>query len=347
MADNHDGLLPPPPLAGDERFRLFGELAARLSDIDLSPLLVYLVDTVDASALPYLGEQFHIMGAEGWSLTTTEEQKRALLARAIELHRHKGTPWAIKEALVAAGFNDLVIEERLPETYYDGSISYAGAEIHDYYSWAHFRVVADAGDDQPVSAEQTARIIETINAWKPASRHLVSVQHRASDSERIDVDEDEQHAGDMALADQHLWGRRFHDGALCHDQADLHHWDDTRLFDGLIRYNGLTLMPAHARYDSRREADGMAGAVVIGDRQTRLPAWDGTMSYRGYADHGASPPPAVDSPMPIIVRRHRRFDGHRHYGEHLFDGLAFHAGQFSYRGNAPYSGDIVTCLEAR
>ena len=38
-----DALLLPPPLAGDERFQALGQLAARISDMDLSPLLVYLV----------------------------------------------------------------------------------------------------------------------------------------------------------------------------------------------------------------------------------------------------------------------------------------------------------------
>lgn len=93
-----DALLLPPPLAGDERFRALGQLTARISDIDLSPLLIYLVDTVNASALPNLAEQFHILG-EGWQFARDDDERRLLLKRAIELHRYKGTRWAIEQVL--------------------------------------------------------------------------------------------------------------------------------------------------------------------------------------------------------------------------------------------------------
>ncbi|HDE1049523.1 TPA: phage tail protein, partial [Klebsiella pneumoniae] len=48
----------PPPLEGDISLRTLGRLAGRLDNIDLSVLMVYLVDIVDSSALPWLGEQF-------------------------------------------------------------------------------------------------------------------------------------------------------------------------------------------------------------------------------------------------------------------------------------------------
>ncbi len=56
-----DKLLLPPPLASDERFSILANIAAeRFAQIDLTALLVYLVDIVDASALPSLAEQFHV-----------------------------------------------------------------------------------------------------------------------------------------------------------------------------------------------------------------------------------------------------------------------------------------------
>lgn len=42
----------PPALEGDISFRALGNLAGRLDSIDLSVLMVYLVDIVDSSALP-------------------------------------------------------------------------------------------------------------------------------------------------------------------------------------------------------------------------------------------------------------------------------------------------------
>ena len=104
-----DALLLPPPLAGDERFQALGQLAARISDMDLSPLLVYLVDTVNASALPNLAEQLHILG-EGWQFARDDDERRRLLKRAIELHRYKGTRWAIQQVLETLALSGQISE---------------------------------------------------------------------------------------------------------------------------------------------------------------------------------------------------------------------------------------------
>ncbi|EFB2829187.1 phage tail protein I [Escherichia sp. 93.0816] len=95
-----DKLLPPPPLASDERFSTLANIAAeRFAQLDLTALMVYLVDLVDASALPALAEQFHIQGLEGWLFTTDEREKRELIKQAIELHKYKGTIWAVRRVL--------------------------------------------------------------------------------------------------------------------------------------------------------------------------------------------------------------------------------------------------------
>lgn len=95
-----DKLLPPPPLASDERFSILANIAAeRFAQIDLTTLLVYLVDLVDASALPSLAEQFHVQGLEGWLFASNEQEKRELIKQAIELHKYKGTPWAVRRVL--------------------------------------------------------------------------------------------------------------------------------------------------------------------------------------------------------------------------------------------------------
>ena len=71
MADN---LFP----INDISSKTFDDLFARYNSLETERLLVYLVDNVDASALPHLAEQFHILGNEGWLYATTEQEKRAL-----------------------------------------------------------------------------------------------------------------------------------------------------------------------------------------------------------------------------------------------------------------------------
>ncbi len=95
-----DKLLLPPPLASDERFSILANIAAeRFAQLDMTTLLVYLVDVVDASALPSLAEQFHVQGLEGWLFASNEQEKRELIKQSIELHKYKGTAWAVRRVL--------------------------------------------------------------------------------------------------------------------------------------------------------------------------------------------------------------------------------------------------------
>ena len=68
----------PPPLEGDISLRTLGRLAGRLDNIDLSVLMVFLVDIVDSSALPWLGEQFSLSG-DGWELAESDDVRRMLI----------------------------------------------------------------------------------------------------------------------------------------------------------------------------------------------------------------------------------------------------------------------------
>ena len=61
----------------------------------------------DERLLDLLGWQFHI---EGYDQTQTIQEKRNLIKHAIELHRHKGTPYAIKKVFQALGL-DATLQE--------------------------------------------------------------------------------------------------------------------------------------------------------------------------------------------------------------------------------------------
>lgn len=80
----------------DANTEAFNKLIDRFSNLDLTKLLIYIINNVDASVLPHLAWQFHI---EGWELAETVAEKRALIKKAIELHRYKGTKWALLNVL--------------------------------------------------------------------------------------------------------------------------------------------------------------------------------------------------------------------------------------------------------
>ncbi|HSA05864.1 MAG TPA: phage tail protein I [Candidatus Gastranaerophilales bacterium] len=90
--------------------KAFDELLSRFNSLDTNKLLVYLVDTVDASALPHLAEQFHILGNEGWLFASAEQEKRELIKNAIELHRYKGTKYALRKVLEILNLNGKIRE---------------------------------------------------------------------------------------------------------------------------------------------------------------------------------------------------------------------------------------------
>jgi len=90
--------------------KAFDEVFSRFNSLDTNRLLVYLVDGVDSSALPHLAEQFHVLGNEGWLYANTEQEKRALIKNAIELHRYKGTKYSLEKVLEILNLNGKIRE---------------------------------------------------------------------------------------------------------------------------------------------------------------------------------------------------------------------------------------------
>ena len=210
-----------------EHLAVFDQIAEeRLAAIDLSVLLVYMVDTVPASVLPILAEQFDILGYKGWRFVTDntqvvapeiligafearvisdsgtteaseclrdfiesleavdtdrpdpavlELQQRELIKSAIELHRYKGTPWSIKEALRRIGFGGAELVEGVGQ-YYDGTFYHNGVVTYSgLANWACFRVIFDLGNVKGISEQQTIDLQALIEEYKPARCKLVDL----------------------------------------------------------------------------------------------------------------------------------------------------------------------------
>lgn len=165
----------PPPLEGDISFRTLGQLAGRLDNIDLTMLMVYLVDIVDSSVLPWLGDQFSLFG-DGWELAESDDVRRTLIKSAIELHRYKGTPWSIREIIRRFGFGEVDLIEGTGQINYDGKVNYNGIYIHgDVNAWAIYRVILN----QPITNDQAALLRKTLDAFAPARCHLVSLDFQS------------------------------------------------------------------------------------------------------------------------------------------------------------------------
>src|SRR5260370_35078760 len=151
------------PSINDVRSNALLELIERLGILDLTPLLVYRLDSTPDDALMLLAWQFDILGPE-WQLgaATVEsvdnltdidvitnvdsltsrggaaglsdfDSLRALLRAAIPLHRTRGTPYAMKTALTTLGWAAGTIRE--------GQSAWGGNSYPASQGWAVFRVI--------------------------------------------------------------------------------------------------------------------------------------------------------------------------------------------------------------
>lgn len=147
----------------------------RFELLDFSVLMVYLIDSVPASALPFLAEQFDVLGYKGWKFADTEQKQRTLIKKAIELHRFKGTPWSIREALKIVGFDNTVIKERIQSNTYNGDWNHNGTIYYNAPHWATFRVIIDATQYGVLTTQQIADVIALVNEYKNARSQLLDV----------------------------------------------------------------------------------------------------------------------------------------------------------------------------
>ena len=186
------------PSINDTRSRALLSIVERLGQIDLVPLLVYRIDSVPASALPFLAWQFDILsplwqavapavlsvdaitnvdelididtlteGPDGLAIAQERAaiaSERALIKMAIQLHRFRGTPWSIKSALKTLGWNNVSIAE--------GQATWGGTQYPPNEGWAVFRVLIQLGDNQTIDGDAPEVAVATIKFFKPARSWL-------------------------------------------------------------------------------------------------------------------------------------------------------------------------------
>lgn len=160
----------------DQRARALAELGLRLDLAELPRLMPRLVDLVAPAHLELLAESRSILGVDGYWLAESDDARRRLIKGAYELHRKKGTPWAIREIVRRLGFGEVQIQEGMGGRHYDGSIRYDGGHVYgDPERWAHYRVLLGT----PVTRDQAALLRQTLAAFAPARCVLASLDYRS------------------------------------------------------------------------------------------------------------------------------------------------------------------------
>lgn len=161
----------------DPKYRALAELSHGFAEPNLALIMTNLVEITPAEYLDLLAEKWSVTGYDGWLLAESDEAKRNLIARAVDLHRHKGTPWAMREIIRQLGFGEIEIIEGLFDKRHDGAIRRDGTYYHgDRAKWAHYRVILQ----NVITNDQAELLRKTLRAFAPARCILASLDYRAA-----------------------------------------------------------------------------------------------------------------------------------------------------------------------
>lgn len=161
----------------------------RFDALEVEALLVYLIDSVHEDALYHLAKQLDLLGYNGWKLADTDEKKRNLIKKAIELHRYKGTVWAIKEALRSVGFPNANITEHVTH-------------------WAGFTVQLNTGEI-PITSEQIAEALDMVRAYKNERSHLMGFEFEFTEEDDLFITDSSFEAPGQEIIDAVFAGGNF------------------------------------------------------------------------------------------------------------------------------------------
>ena len=344
---------------------------ARLAEAPISQLLPPMqrlaelaggLSPIPEPLLDLLAWQFHV---DGYEAAVTYEDKRRLVDRSILMHRRKGTPWAVAEALRSLGYADARIFEGGGICRYNGEINYGGAETYAAGNrWALFDVEIDLGDNMGVSAASVLRLRVAIEAWKNARSHLRAIRWKASISDSLDFDELLEiltvHA---TFRDIRPWGFPCYDGSINYDNGIFRNYDGRLNYDGSFPH--YFWAAGRYRYDNLIDPLKFSAGLRLSDLVRPGLLYDGFMPHNGNACYGHCDAPALDAfassvallpatefvPVAEEVRTAVRphildkpflcHDGSISYGPHSYNGA------FSYDASRNYDSGIFLRHDGR
>lgn len=258
---------------------------ARLSE--LSGGLASLPEPV----LDLLAWQLHV---ESYEAAVDVAAKRRLIAGSLLLHRRRGTPWAVSEALRVLGYADAKIIEGAGVCAHNGEVAHNGAETYASGNrWALFDVEIDLGEDQGISISSVQHLRSVVEDWKNVRSHLRSLRWRATVADDVKISEVSCTRVKSGMYDHAFWGFPLHDGTISYNNG-LFRAHDGRLFhDGANQHTRWE--PFGHLHDARLESLDVAVRPVMADAVRYVPLHDGALLYDGQGRHGTLEAPAVDA----------------------------------------------------
>lgn len=161
----------------DQRYHILADLGLRLDLLDTPKLMPRLVELVAPEHLELLAESRSILNEDGYWMAESNQARRRLIRGAYELHRYKGTPWAIREIVRRLGFGEVQILEGLGNKFHDGTITRDGTYAHGHRDrWAHYRIIMN----HPITNDQAFLLRKTLTAFAPARCVLAVLDYQVA-----------------------------------------------------------------------------------------------------------------------------------------------------------------------
>lgn len=151
----------------------YERLTKRLLEQDIRPVILMDIDRLPDSALPHMAEQLSISDEPAWEMAESDAARRQLLKRAFELHRYKGTPYAIRLIFRLLGLGEVDILEGRGGRRRDGTWRRDGFIVRGDASaqWAVYRIVCY----RRLTVRQAATARRMLDAIAPARCALYDI----------------------------------------------------------------------------------------------------------------------------------------------------------------------------
>jgi phage tail P2-like protein len=261
----------------DLRTQALLALIQRLGNIDLSAILVYTLQNVPVSALPFLAWQFDIL-APWWQLLSGPDSQQQLIQQAVHLHRYKGTAYAIQAIMSGLGFVLPTIQE--------GQSSWGGTSWPDTQGWAVFRIVVPKADivlanPQPTSWDAVSSIDLLLDVDDIVQATSITGVAVTADTETQAIAAIEFFAPARSWLDS-LW------------------FEELPIQDAVVPSDEIAIVAAnYVGEKAFRVADFLSvQGWALADAKTTAPLYS-THFYHAGLTYGATEPPVVDSGVVI------------------------------------------------
>lgn len=176
MADN--SLIYADVIAKEPMFTALADLGLALDDLPIDKLLIRLIDLVDSEHLPILADSMSVAGVDGYWLAESDEARRNLIKGAYDLHRYKGTEYAIKLFIKSLGLGEVQIHTATGGKQHNREIKYRDG-FHRRGSterWACYEIEFLS---HPISQTQAKDVIKGISSYAPVRCVLTGLKQRA------------------------------------------------------------------------------------------------------------------------------------------------------------------------